>query len=110
MKKLFLSIGLLGILTTGCTEEFKNKFSRGIQNWTGTDGVLDIYSNGNVIYRFIKIEKLTTNIDDGVKRSYRYGYGVFDTNKNLKVDPGEKKIYFEISDYSTSYVFYSNPM
>jgi hypothetical protein len=24
-------------------------------------------------------------------------------------DPGEKKIYFEFSDYSTSYVFFENP-
>jgi len=24
------------------------------------------------------------------------------------VDSGEKKVYFEISDYSTSYIFYEN--
>ena len=24
--------------------------------------------------------------------------------------PGEKKIYFEVSDYSTPYVFYENPL
>lgn len=43
-------------------------------------------------------------------RPYRYGYGVLDLNENYAVDPGEKKVYFEISDYSTSYVFYENPM
>jgi hypothetical protein len=28
---------------------------------------------------------------------------------NGAVDPGEKKVYFEFSDYSTSYIFYENP-
>ena len=42
-------------------------------------------------------------------RTYRFGYGVFDTNLNGEVDPGEKKVYFEFSDYSTSYVFYESP-
>ena len=42
-------------------------------------------------------------------RPYRFGYGYLDENQNYKVDPGEKKLYFEISDYSTNYVFYENP-
>jgi len=29
--------------------------------------------------------------------------------QNWVADPGEKKLYFEVSDYSTSYVFYENP-
>jgi hypothetical protein len=32
-----------------------------------------------------------------------------DANLNGTKDPGEKKVYFEVSDYSTSYVFYENP-
>ena len=29
--------------------------------------------------------------------------GILDENQNLVKDPGEKKVYFEFSDYSTSY-------
>lgn len=29
--------------------------------------------------------------------------------KKMRVDPGEKKSYFEVSDFST-YVFYENPI
>jgi hypothetical protein len=39
-------------------------------------------------------------------RPYRYGYGIDDVNLDGNVDPGEKKVYFEFSDYSTSYIFY----
>ena len=46
--------------------------------------------------------------DDGKPRAYRYGYGVLDENLNMLVDPGEKKVYFEISDY-TNTVFFENP-
>jgi hypothetical protein len=28
---------------------------------------------------------------------------------NMQVDPNEKKVYFEISDYATNYVFFENP-
>ena len=97
----------------GCTQEQQNKLSRGIQNWTGTNGVLDVLSEGKVMYRFIKIDKLSTATatgDSGTSRDYRFGYGVFDTNFDYKQDPGEKKVYFEVSSFSTSYVFYENPM
>jgi hypothetical protein len=97
-----------------CTQEQQNQISRGLQNWTGTDGVLDVLSEGKVMYRFIEIDKLTTATQtgsgsQGESRAYRFGYGVFDTNQNFKTDPGEKKIYFEVSDYATQYVFYENP-
>jgi hypothetical protein len=46
--------------------------------------------------------------DDGKPRAYRYGYGVLDENLNMQVDPGEKKVYFEFSDYS-NIVFFENP-
>ena len=61
----------LALTLAACTQEQQNKFGRGVQNWTGTDGVVD-------------------------------------ENFNWSKDPGEKKVYFEISDYSTSYVFYEN--
>ena len=56
----------------GCTQEQQNKFSRDIQNWTGTNGVLD-------------------------------------ENLNFVADPGEKKVYFEISDFGSNYIFVENP-
>ena len=47
--------------------------------------------------------------DDGKPRPYRFGYGVLDENLNFMADPGEKKVYFEISDYASNYIFFENP-
>lgn len=97
---------------SGCTFETRNKISRTIQNWTGTNGVVDVFSDGKVMYRFIEVEKLTTadaTGEPGEARPYRFGYGVIDLNQNYRVDPGEKKIYFEVSNFGTSYIFYENP-
>lgn len=112
MKKLILILTItLAVFFAGCTQETQNKFSRGLQNWTGTNGVLDIYMGDKLVQRFIKIDKLTTatSTDGSTARSYRYAYGYLDLNQNYKVDSGEKKLYFEISNYSTPYVFYENP-
>lgn len=100
------------IALAGCTQEQQNQLGRGIQNWTGTNGVLEVYGGDKVVRRFLKIDKISTALgtDDNLPRAYRYGYGVLDENLNMQVDEGEKKVYFEISDYSTSYVFYENPM
>ena len=111
MRNLLL-ISSLALCSAGCTQEIQNKISRSIQNWTGTNGVLDVMSDGKVMYRFIQIDKMSTASatgGGGSSRPYRFGYGVFDQNLNYKKDPEEKKVYFEISDYSTSYVFYENP-
>ena len=113
MRKLFIiSILGLALMFSACTQETQNKLGRSLQNWTGTDGVLDIYMGGKLVKRFIKIDKLSTAIStDGNKpRNYRYGYGYLDENQNYKVDKGEKKTYFEISNYSTPYIFYDNPV
>ena len=56
----------LSVLAAACTQEQQNQFRRDIQNWTGTNGVLEVYA-------------------------------------------GEKRVYFEISDYATNYVFFENP-
>ena len=112
MKKTILILSALTSLTfIGCTQEQQNKIGRNVQNWTGVNGVVDIYSGGKLMKRFIKIDKLTTakGTDDGGVRPYRFGYGYIDSNFNYKVDKGEKKVYFEISNYSTQYVFYENP-
>ena len=112
MKKTFLVVSVaLALFMSACTQETQNKIGRSIQNWTGTNGVLDIYMGGKLVQRFIKIDKLTTATatDGTTPRNYRYGYGYLDLNQNYKVDAGEKKLYFEISNYSTPYVFYENP-
>ncbi|RUM67155.1 MAG: hypothetical protein DSZ05_03180 [Sulfurospirillum sp.] len=109
--KLFISAAVALFLMTGCTQETQNRLGRAIQNWTGTDGVLEIYNGGKLVRKFIKIDKLTTAIstDGDTDRPYRFGYGIFDANLNGVADKGEKRVYFEISDYSTQYVFFENP-
>ncbi|HIM94855.1 MAG TPA: hypothetical protein EYM49_07485 [Campylobacterales bacterium] len=96
------------LLLGGCTQETQNKLSRSIQNWTGTNGTLEVYAGNKLVKKFIDIDKLSTasGTDDGVIRPYRYGYGVLDKNFNSKKDDDEKRVYFEFSDYSTSYIFY----
>jgi len=110
-KIIFLLPIAIMLFLGGCTQETQNKIGRSIQNWTGTNGVLDIYMGGKLVKRFIKIGKLTTatSTDGNTPRSYRYGYGYIDTNENYVVDNGEKKVYFEISNFSTPYIFYENP-
>ncbi len=111
MKKVVFILVFLLLFAMGCTQETQNKLSRSFQNWTGTDGVLDIYAGEKLIKRFVKIDKLSTayGTSDTEARPYRYGYGYLDENFNHKADKGEKKVYFEFSDYSTSYIFYENP-
>ncbi len=108
MKLKILLFSALVLLFAGCTQETQNSLSRSLQNWTGTNGVLDVYAGDKLVHKFIKIDKLSTakgtNNDDA--RPYRYGYGIDDINMNGKSDEGEKKVYFEFSDYSTSYIFY----
>jgi len=111
VKKSLLTISLIvaALFINGC-EEKQNKINRYLQNWTGVNGVLEVYAGEKLIKRFIKIDKLSTAVStEGNKaRAYRYGYGFLDTNLNFKKDSNEKKVYFEVSDYST-YVFFENP-
>ena len=111
MKRFTITLAAVTLsLLAGCTQEQQNKLGRGIQNWTGTDGVLEVYAGDKVVRRFLKVDKMSTALgtDDKTPRAYRYGYGIFDENLNFQVDPGEKKVYFEISDY-TNAVFFDNP-
>jgi hypothetical protein len=104
--------GALGLFfLSGCTQEQQNKISRDIQNWTGTNGVLEIYAGDKLVRRFIKVDKLSTAMgtDDNKPRPYRYGYGVLDENLNFVADAGEKKVYLEISDYASNYLFFESP-
>lgn len=112
--RIALALALAAALALGasaCTQETQNRISRSIQNWTGTNGVLDIYAGDRLVMRFIKIDKMTTGESSGgsAARSYRFGYGYLDQDLDYEVDPGEKKLYFEVSDFSTNYVFYESP-
>jgi hypothetical protein len=99
------------VVLAACTQEQQNTFSRSVQNWTGTNGVLEFYAGDKVARRFLKIDKLSTAMgtEDGRPRPYRFGYGVLDENLNMAVDANEKKVYFEISDYGSNYLFFESP-
>lgn len=105
-----ITLTLATAFLAACTQEQQNQISRDIQNWTGTNGVLEVYAGDKVVRRFLKIDKMSTALGtgDSTPRAYRYGYGVLDENLNMQADPGEKKVYFEISDY-TNAVFFENP-
>lgn len=107
-RVLGIAVALLALVA--CTQERQNQIRRDIQNWTGTNGVLEVYAGDKVVKRFLKIDKLSTALgtDDGAPRAYRYGYGVLDENDNGIADPNEKRVYFEVGDYS-HYVFFENP-
>jgi hypothetical protein len=109
LKPLLLALAAT-LTLAACTQERQNQIKRDIQNWTGTDGVLEVYAGDKVVKRFLKIDKLSTALgtDDKVARAYRFGYGVLDENLNGTVDSGEKRVYFEVSDFS-HYVFFENP-
>lgn len=107
MKKLIVA----ALLLAGCTQETQNQFSRGVLNWTGTDGVLEIYAGEKLVRRFIHIDKLSTayGTDDATARPYRFGYGVLDEDLDWAKGASEAKVYFEISDFGTNYVFFESP-
>lgn len=109
---LWIMMACFSVTTlTGCSQEQQNRLGRAVQNWTGTDGVLEIYSGEKMVKKFIKIDKISTATatSGSESRAYRFGYGVLDENLNGVVDQGEKKVYFEFSDYSTPYIFFENP-
>lgn len=100
-----------GCCLVACTQETQNNISRSIQNWTGTNGWLEVYAGDKLVRRFIGIDKISTAMGttDDKPRPYRFGYGVIDLNFNGVKDDNEKKVYFEISDYATNYVFFESP-
>lgn len=109
--KLLTAVIAVCALALGCTQEQQNRLRRDVQNWTGTNGVLEIYAGDKVVRRFLKVDKLSTayGTDDRTPRPYRYGYGVLDENLNGATDREERRVYFELSEYSTMYVFYESP-
>ena len=109
MKRM-LSLAIPVLVLAACTQEQQNKLSRDIQNWTGTNGVVEVYAGDKLVRRFIQVDKLSTALgtDDRMPRNYRFGYGVLDENLSFSADPGEKKVYFEVGD-RTTYLFFENP-
>jgi hypothetical protein len=110
LARIVLAATAAAVLLAACTQEQQNKLGRGIQNWTGTNGVIEVYAGEKLVRRWLQVDKVSTAMgtSDNTPRAYRFGYGVLDENLNFTVDPGEKKVYFEVSDYST-YVFFENP-
>lgn len=108
-RNLMFLVSIIFVLFFTACEEKQNKINRYIQNWTGVNGVLEIYAGEKLVKRFMKIDKLSTAIasEGNRARAYRYGYGYLDENLNFKKDATEKKVYFEVSDYST-YVFFED--
>ncbi len=108
-KYVWLAIVLFALVS--CTQEAQNKLGRAVQNWTGVNGVLEVYAGNKLVKRFLNIDKLSTAVSttDDAPRPYRFGYGVLDENMNMIADQRETKVYFEFSDYSTSYIFYTYP-
>ena len=79
---------------SACTMEQQNKLSRGIQNWTGTNGVLDIYAGDKLIMRFIKIDKMTTGTgtsDNGPRAPIATGMGTLTKTSTTKSTPEKRK-------------------
>ncbi|NKC15918.1 MAG: hypothetical protein GKR94_28105 [Gammaproteobacteria bacterium] len=100
------------VALAGCTQETQNQIGRAVRNWTGDNGVLEVYAGNKLARRFIDSDKLSTakaTDGNGAARPYRFGYGVLDENLNFVKDNGEKRVYFEFSDYSTQYVFFESP-
>ena len=109
MKRIILVLSIpLAMALSACTQETQNNIGRSINNWTGVNGVLEVYAGDKLVKRFIKVDKMSTAMgtNDIRERPYRFGYGVLDTNLNSVVDEGEKKVYLEVSDYSTPDVFH----
>lgn len=67
------------------------QFGRAIQNWIGTNGVLETYAGDQLVRRCIEVEKLSTAISTqgGTARPQRFGHGVFDEDLNMQ-GPGRE--------------------
>lgn len=100
---------ILAAMLVGCTQgsaEPKVVPSRiGLEPMASLKCIQEIKSR-----RFLQIDKLSTayGTSDRQARGYRYGYGIFDANLNGQADGGERKVYFELSEYS-NYVFFEQP-
>ena len=58
MRYLMAAAAVLAL--AACTQETQNEIGRAVQNWTGTNGVLEVYAGPQLVKRFINIDKLST--------------------------------------------------
>ncbi len=69
--------------------------------------MLEICAGDKLVRRFLAIDKLSTAYVSRMdRRALPVRYGVLEENLNGNVDTGEKRVYFEFSDYATPYVFF----
>ena len=54
--RALLIMATAALALVACTQERQNQIKRDIQNWTGTDGVLEVYAGDKVVKRFLKID------------------------------------------------------
>ena len=95
----------LAVLATGCTQETQNKLGRAIKTGPApmACSICMRVKTAMRVHQYRQVDHATTT-GGGEARVYRYGYGVLDLNQNFVADP-VKKIYFEVSDYSTNPYF-----
>ena len=112
ISKALLTLSAASLLMVGCTQETQNQIGRVLNNWTGTNGVLEVYAGEKLVRRFVKIDKLSTatGTNSSGDRPYRFGNGYLDANLNGVADKEESYVYFEFSDYAGGQsLFYEAP-
>ncbi|WP_297454869.1 hypothetical protein [Persephonella sp.] len=108
---LILAFGLFWVYRLLFSPERINIIGRTIETTIGFEnGVVEFYSCGKLIKRFLKVEKLTTATGTYQKqtRPYRFGYGYIDKNLDGILNKDEKKlgkVYFEIPS-QRDYIYY----
>ncbi|WP_029520062.1 hypothetical protein [Persephonella sp. IF05-L8] len=108
---LILAFGLFWVYRLLFSPERINIIGRTIETTIGFDnGVVEFYSCGKLVKRFLKVEKLTTARGTYQKetRPYRFGYGYLDKNLDGVLNKDEKrlgKVYFEIPS-QRDYIYY----
>jgi hypothetical protein len=108
---LILGVLIFYIYRLLFSPERLNLIGRTIETTLGFDnGIVEIYSEGKLIKRFLKVEKLTTakGTYEKTTRPYRFGYGYLDKNLDGVINRDEKemgKVYFEIPIF-IDYIFY----
>ncbi|NPA12639.1 MAG: hypothetical protein GXO45_01490 [Aquificae bacterium] len=106
-----VSFGIFWIYRMFFSPERLNIVSRTIETTIGfKHGVVEIYSCGKLVKRFLKVEKLTTATGtyQNTTRPYRFGYGYLDANLDGVLNKEEKlagKRYFEIPSF-IDYIYY----
>ncbi|SNZ09918.1 hypothetical protein SAMN06265182_1663 [Persephonella hydrogeniphila] len=108
---IVVGIGLFYVYRLFFSPERINILGRTIETTLGFEnGIVEFYSCGKLIKRFLKVEKLTTAKGTYEKqtRPYRFGFGYIDINLDGILNKNEKekgKVYFEIPS-QRDYIYY----